>query len=101
MQRASEHIFFLCIFACFNCVLAGVPDHMPLLDIGCAFGLAWATLQLSRAGGSTSVRAATTLMAARWVSSIGSVLLSPTTSIEAKKFAVCVQLLGFCALVAF
>lgn len=101
MQRASEHIFFLSIFACANCFVAGVPDHMPMLDIGCAFGLSWATLQLSRSGGSTPVRAAMALMAARWVSSIGSVLLSPTTSIEVKKFSVCAQLLGFCALAAF
>lgn len=98
MRRASEHIFCLSAFACVNCILAGVPDHMPLLDIGCAFGISWATLQLSRSGGSTTVRAAMTLMAARWVSSVASVLTSPLASTEAKTFAVCVQLLGFCTL---
>lgn len=99
MQRAAEHIFCFACFACANCYLSGVPDHLPLLDIGCAFGLAWATQHLSRAGGSTSVRAAMTLMAMRWVSSVGSVLLAPALDADVKRFVVLVQAAAFGTLV--
>jgi len=91
MQRATEHIFCFACFACANCHLSGVPDHLPLLDIACAFGLAWATAQLSRKGGTATIRAALTLMAMRWVSSLVSVLLTPALDDDVKRFLVLVQ----------
>jgi len=98
MARATEHLFFLTLFACANCHVAGVEGHLPWLDIACAFGIAWATAQLARAGGTTTVRAAMALMTLRWLSSVASLTLAPAASAETKRFALLVQLVAFATL---
>lgn len=99
LRRASEHIFALTLFSCLNCHIAEVEGHLPWLDLGCAFGMALATAQLSRVGGNTTVTASVTLMCLRWLSSVVGVMLTPNASLGVKKLALCVQLVSFCTLV--
>lgn len=98
LPRAAEHMFALTLFAAINCHVSDVPGHLPLLDLFCAFGLSWATAQLARAHGNTTVRACLTVMVLRWGTSLVSLTLSPTVNPPLKKFVLFVQLAAFCTL---
>ena len=95
MWRAAEHVFLFTLFGCTNCHLAQVEGHLPWLDIACAFGLAWATAHLARAGGNTTVRACLALMALRWASSLVGLALTPNAGASTKTFACALQLALF------
>ena len=96
---ATSHIFLFALSACLNCHLAAVPEHMAALDVGCAFGIAWATAHLSKRGGShVVVRVALVLMLVRWLSSLFAVAHSSAVALHAKKLAMFAQMLALCAL---